>query len=216
MYPLYSFNFLQPFATVNRPPQVVASRCKLLPTSAPLRILQEPLPDAWGDAHPLHKLILLRLLRPDKLVPAITAFICTHMGQRFTMPPVFDLGIIYGEASNPWIPLVFILSSGADPNAALLTFADSCRMGGDRLLSLSLGQGMAKRASDFILQGKSQGMWVVLQNCHLYADWMPALERIVEDYSQNDVRGGVHQVPALLLGVSAVDSRPPWAMKSQR
>lgn len=50
-----------------------------------------------------------------------------------------------------------------------------------RLKMLSLGQGQGKFARDLILNGRKNGDWVCLQNCHLAVSWMPSLEKIQED-----------------------------------
>ena len=44
---------------------------------------------------PFEKVILLRMLRPDKLVPAIQEFVSTQLGHKFTEPPPFDLAGSY-------------------------------------------------------------------------------------------------------------------------
>eukprot|EP01012_Entosiphon_sulcatum_P032727 TRINITY_DN4157_c0_g1_i1.p1 TRINITY_DN4157_c0_g1~~TRINITY_DN4157_c0_g1_i1.p1 ORF type:complete len:4195 (-),score=848.52 TRINITY_DN4157_c0_g1_i1:38-11479(-) len=152
----------------------------------------EPFPAEWADCQPLHRLIILRVLRADKLVPAITQFVAKFMGPKFVDPPVFDLNTIFNDCNDAWVPLIFILSPGADPNAELMTFAESRGMT-KKLESLSLGDGMGKRASDKILEGKSQGHWVLLQNCHLYSDWMPQLEKIIEDYSRDDSKNTINR-----------------------
>jgi len=58
-------------------------------------------------------------------------------------------------------PLVFVLSTGADPLAALLKYAES--MGyEERLKRISLGQGQAKKANDLIEASCKDGNWVML------------------------------------------------------
>lgn len=65
-----------------------------------------------------------RTIRPDLLVPAITNFVVDKIGNYFITPPTFDLGLIFKD-SGPSIPLVFVLSPGADPLNALEKYAES-------------------------------------------------------------------------------------------
>lgn len=42
-------------------------------------------------ACPIHQVLLLRMMRPDKVVPSIQLFVSSTLGQKFTEPPPFDL-----------------------------------------------------------------------------------------------------------------------------
>ncbi|KAJ3012302.1 Dynein heavy chain 7, axonemal [Thoreauomyces humboldtii] len=139
------------------------------------------LPGKWKDTlTAFQKLCVLRTLRPDKMIAAMTLFIIEKMGNKFVEPPPFDLASSY-EDSNPISPLIFVLSPGADPMTALLKFADEKKMGGNRLNSISLGQGQGPIAGKLISAGVQAGSWVVLQNCHLAISWMSSLEKICEE-----------------------------------
>ena len=50
-----------------------------------------------------------------------------------------------------------------------------------RLDYISLGQGQGPKAEKLIKDGKEQGRWVLLMNCHLYVSWLTRLEKEVED-----------------------------------
>ena len=100
-------------------------------------------PDQWefpSDAVMLNgfrKLLVMRAIRPDKLVPAVSKFIVDYIGEKYVKPPTFELANIYLE-SRATTPLIFVLSPGSDPLKALLKFAESKNKRPD---PISLGQG---------------------------------------------------------------------------
>lgn len=75
-------------------------------------------------------------------------------------------------------PLVFVLSSGSDPMANFLRFADEMKYM-DKFYSISLGQGQGPIAESLIEKSTRLGHWVFLQNCHLATSWMQHMENLV-------------------------------------
>ena len=128
----------------------------------------------------IRRLCVLRCLRRDKLMDGIEKFVADEMGQKYVEPPPFNLKACY-EDSTIINPLVFVLSTGSDPNKDLLGLAESMGML-DKLKSIALGQGQGVIAAKMIEKGVADGDWVLLQNCHLCISWMPELERICEEF----------------------------------
>ena len=154
---------------------------------------QEKLPGKWGEEGVLtifQRLLILRCIRIDFLVPGTQQYVVLEMGQKFVEPPAFSLEVSFAE-SAAHKPLVFILSKGADISAAVDDFAR--KMGFDpmagRLKSISLGQGQDTKAVALLKIAKDEGTWVLLHNCHLMSSWMPKLEGIVDQF-KNDIEAG--------------------------
>lgn len=68
-------------------------------------------------------MILLKMLRPDKVVPAIQNYISEKIGNKFIIVPVFELAKCYKDSSII-TPLIFVLSAGSDPIGDFLRFAE--------------------------------------------------------------------------------------------
>ncbi|XP_044576956.1 dynein axonemal heavy chain 7 [Cotesia glomerata] len=139
----------------------------------------EALPPPFDKFTNFQRLLILRCLRPDKIISGVQNFVQFELGQEFVDPPPFDLLSSFHD-SNCTIPLIFILTPGTDPAQILLKFSDSQGFGTSRLFSLSLGQGQGLIAEQLINDGVKYGHWIVLQNCHLAKSWMGTLEKICE------------------------------------
>ena len=130
------------------------------------------------------RMCILRCLRPDSVVPATQQFISEELGTNFIEPPPFDIKACYND-SKCFTPLIFVLTPGADPMTQLMNLATDMDMDGNRLTAISLGQGQGPIAEKAIQNAAEKGIWVCLQNCHLSISWMPTLERICEEFSED-------------------------------
>ncbi|RZF38562.1 hypothetical protein LSTR_LSTR006157 [Laodelphax striatellus] len=144
-------------------------------------------PSPWNEKVSLfQRAVLLRCIRNDKIIPGIQMYVEDQIGKRFIEPPPFNLAASFADSQST-VPLIFILTPGADPTALLLKFADDQGFGGSRINALSLGQGQGPIAVRLIDEATKNGSWVVLQNCHLAKSWMPALESICESFSADEL-----------------------------
>lgn len=144
----------------------------------------EPLPGDWSNRlNEFEKLLMLKAIRPDKVIPAIRNWISSRLGKDYILSPTFDLGKCYKD-STIYTPLIFVLSSGSDPVADFIKFAEEQGFG-HKYETISLGQGQGIKAEKMIRESSLKGIWVLLQNCHLAKSWMPELERIVEEINEN-------------------------------
>uniref|UniRef100_A0A3Q2Z313 Uncharacterized protein n=1 Tax=Hippocampus comes TaxID=109280 RepID=A0A3Q2Z313_HIPCM len=146
-------------------------------------------PEKAPICNELQRMLIVRSLRPDRVLFCATTFIVNYLGPRFVEPPVLDMravsrleilhSLLVVDESTCTTPLVFVLSPGVDPTGALLQLAETTGM--SKLFhALSLGQGQAPIAKKMIEEGVKKGHWVFLANCHLSLSWMPELDKLVE------------------------------------
>jgi dynein heavy chain len=176
----------------------------------------DPLPGKWNDELDLfQKMLIIRCLRPDKLEAAISNFIDSSFDARFIDPPVFNLGAAF-EDSTSVVPLVFVLTAGADPVSDLLKFADEMGFS-EKLQSISLGQGQGPLAEQMIAKSCAEGHWVLLQNCHLAVSWMSRMEATVEAMDptkiKSDFRLWLSSMPSTAFPVSVLQNSVKMTME---
>lgn len=98
-------------------------------------------PEPYNELNLMRQGMLLRILRPDKVIPIIQALVSNEkeLGKEFIQPPAFDLSKSYRDSYNDK-PIIIVLSSGADPMSELEKLALTQQA---RVVMISLGQGQA-------------------------------------------------------------------------
>ena len=138
-------------------------------------------PGEWEEKlSDVQKLIIMRILRPDKVLPAIQKAISKKLGNSFIDWETFSLDSILQD-STPLTPIIFILSSGSDPLDQIFKLG---RKLNQEIRIVSLGQGQDKAANAAIEAAKKKGEWIVLQNCHLAPSYLAIVEKDISNTTQ--------------------------------
>jgi len=132
----------------------------------------------------VEKGLVMCAIRSDCIVRALQMLIENKLGVAFLEPPSFDLAACYDD-SKADVPMIFVLTMGADPVVELRKLANDLNVGNLEMIALGQGQGPKAKASieRNAENGKDGGGWVVLQNCHLATSFMPVLEALVEEFN---------------------------------
>jgi dynein heavy chain len=64
------------------------------------------------------KLIIMKVFRPEMIAQSCTRYIISEIGQYYAESPSVSMGTIF-EDIDKTVPLIFVLSSGADPTSQL-------------------------------------------------------------------------------------------------
>ena len=143
----------------------------------------QPLPPPWDAAlGGLQRMLVLKAFREEKVIFSVKDFVAANLGQVFVESPPVVLSEVMKD-TNLQTPIIFILSTGADPTGMLFSYAKTQNYLA-RLQIISLGQGQGPRAQALIDAACASGDWVLLQNCHLAKSWMPRLELIVDSLGE--------------------------------
>jgi len=146
---------------------------------------QEPeisdLPKSVKDISLFHRILLLRALRPDRMLNALRQFIKDKMGEEYIEQPAFDMNAVYTEM-NVRTPIFFVLFPGVDPTPDVEKIGKENHKSIQEktFINISMGQGQEQYAIKTLLEAGEKGNWVMFQNVHLMQTWMKDFERNLE------------------------------------
>ena len=171
------------------------------------------LPGAWeAKVTSFQRLLIVKAFRPEKVLFGSAEFVGAEIGNSFKEPPPFDLAATYNDSASK-VPIVFVLTSGADPTQYLLALGKTQGYTvGDNLKMVSLGQGQGPIAERLMKEGYSKGHWVCLQNCHLCVSWLPTLDRLLEEL--RDATEGISDDFRLWLTTMPTPAFPATVLQS--
>ena len=145
---------------------------------------QMPIPDyenrisEHAEVGPFFKLLVLRALRQDRVILVAREFVTNtpQMGPKYTEAVTDTMDMIY-EEMVPDVPVIFLLSPGADPTENIETLCRKRKL--PPPACISLGEGQEPVAIKAIGTAVVEGTWVVLQNCELALELMNEMEQMM-------------------------------------
>ena len=141
-------------------------------SATPEAIKFPEIPSAFDKITPFLHLAIVRAIRPDRFMVAARRLVKETLGDDYNLASESDLEDIF-EDSSPSTPLIFLLSSGADPTGLIMALGRKLKQ---EILSVSMGQGQTGIARRNFDTGIQIGSWVLLQNVHLDLKFLHELE----------------------------------------
>uniref|UniRef100_H2YYC1 Uncharacterized protein n=1 Tax=Ciona savignyi TaxID=51511 RepID=H2YYC1_CIOSA len=218
---------MEEFRNLDRDIEGSAKRWKkLVESEAPEK---EKLPQEWKNKNALQKLCIMRALRADRMTYAVRDFVEERLGADYVDTRGIPFEKSY-EETGPATPTFFILSPGVDPLQDVEKLGKKLGFTFDnkKFHNVSLGQGQEVVAESALDTAAEHGHWVVLQNIHLVAKWLMALQNRLEKHSvgsHTDFRvfmsaepaatAGSHIIPqGILENAIKITNEPPTGMHS--
>jgi len=125
------------------------------------------------------KLIIVRCFREDRaVIYATQSFIPAILENKdFLNPYPESMEDIYNISENR-IPILYLLSAGADPSTSIEELARKKKKNINRV---SMGENQEETAQTLVDIAKDNGEWVLLQNCHLGLIYMQHLDILLKN-----------------------------------
>ena len=144
------------------------------------------LPGSYEKLSRFDRLILLRAIRPDRLMKALSSYVEETMGREYVSQKPFNIKETFKETSCR-VPVFFVLFAGVDPTPWVESLGKELNISSEnkKFINISMGQGQEAPAEAVVERFARTGGWVMLQNCHLMSSWVPRLERLLEVVSEN-------------------------------
>jgi dynein heavy chain len=142
------------------------------PENTPIPDYAEKISADANIGHFIH-LCLVRSMREDRTVIASGQFIRETLGDEYVTPVTDYIHEQYDESKKN-VPILYILSAGADPTGQIDELAKKKKKFPTG--KVSMGEEMEIPAAQLIDQAFISGQWVILNNCHLSLEFMAQME----------------------------------------
>jgi len=148
----------------------------------------DKLPLDYKNKSEFQKLLVIRALRPDRMVNAITQFIANQIGEKYTYDVTFTMKETFDE-SGPKMGIFYVLSPGSDPVKDIESYGRSLGFSAEKgnFYNISLGEGQEENCLESLSKAAQQGAWVVIQNLQLMGPWLLVLEKHIENINMMEI-----------------------------
>uniref|UniRef100_A0A8D8QIW2 Cytoplasmic dynein 2 heavy chain 1 n=2 Tax=Cacopsylla melanoneura TaxID=428564 RepID=A0A8D8QIW2_9HEMI len=137
-----------------------------------------PLPEHVSQLTPFQKVLVAHCLKPEQVYSALTQFALDTLELTGLSPPALRLNQVLSE-TFPTEPILLITTPGSDPSTELRQLAENKNIG--KLKEIALGEGDLNQILDDLDSLSKQPCWVILKNLHLMTNWLPQLEKFVQN-----------------------------------
>ena len=124
------------------------------------------------------RVMLIQVLRPDRLMSAINKFVCSTLSVDSISPPPVSFAALHAGETSADVPILMITTAGADPSRELEDFAGAT-VGKSSYKELAMGGGQQEVAMKLLKECAQKGHWLCLKNLHLVVGWLLVLEKAV-------------------------------------
>jgi dynein heavy chain 1, cytosolic len=123
----------------------------------------------------LKKVIVIKILRPDRLLATINQLLAASLGDDITQISQVDLTEFSGAKIRPKNPIMLVSAPGYDASLKVEMLAKQVNK---KYTAVAMGSPEAFAQVDQAIRnaGKS-GSWVLLKNVHLVPNWLGELEK---------------------------------------
>lgn len=136
-----------------------------------------------GLAHLVRRMLVIKCLRPDRLLQAMSAFVNSIFGNDVLAETAYDLQNIVSNEVSAATPVALCSVPGYD---ASYRVDNLVKVMGTKCTSVAMGsqEGFAL-ADQAIATGARTGQWVLLKNVHLAPSWLSQLEKKILGLNAN-------------------------------
>ena len=135
----------------------------------------EQLPEYANHISSFERMCLVKAFREDRTLIAAEEYIAEALGRQFVESVPLNLEKAWEESAAS-VPLICILSRGADPTKLI---SDLARKKKKEILGVSMGQGQEIIARGHMKTATEEGHWVLLQNTHLGLKYLSEVEELL-------------------------------------